>query len=407
LNNNSIRFLICGFALTPMAAFAQVMPLTQDAYVVSGNGNNFGTAATINVGGPTSTAALVQFDLTALPAGVMSANIAKATLTLFVNKVGAAGTVNISVANGPWTELAVTGTNSPVQAAAVASGVPISAAGEYLYVDATAAVQAWLSGTNNNGFIVTPAGAVNVAFDSKESTTTSHPASLSITVTSVGPAGPTGAIGPMGFTGAVGATGTQGPSGVKGATGATGFTGSTGATGAKGATGATGFTGSTGATGATGTQGLIGVTGVKGATGSTGATGTNGTNGALGPQGPTGPAGPAYSDDWMFTSFDVPGGNGISFTSDCGPGKVAISGACGYQNFDGGIFDFTLVYSGVDTANHQAWRCMARNDGIVTRTMTLGAFCITPGTGGSLMLPSGTTQNATPGSSTAIGTIHK
>ena len=88
----------------PLAAMAQSAPLAQDSYVVPGSATNYGSATTMNVGGPNGAQALAQFDLTALPSGTTSAQIAKATLTLFLNKLGAAGTMNISVANGAWTE---------------------------------------------------------------------------------------------------------------------------------------------------------------------------------------------------------------------------------------------------------------------------------------------------------------
>jgi hypothetical protein len=252
-----------------------------------GNGTNYGSASTMNVGGPNGAQALAQFDLTALPAGTTSVQIAKATLTLFLNKVGAAGTFNISVANGPWTELGVNGNNAPVAGAAVASGVSASAASEYITVDTTAAVKAWLTGTNNNGFIITPNdGIVNVVFDTKESATTSHPATLTIVLASSGATGATGATGPAGITGATGPTG----AGTTGATGATGAAGATGPAGATGATGA-GTTGATGATGVTGSAGATGATGV----GTTGATGPAGPTGAAstvaGPQGPAGATG--------------------------------------------------------------------------------------------------------------------
>ncbi len=105
--------------MLPVAAFAQTVPLTQDSYVATNpaTASNYGVGVTLNVGGPTATQGLVQFDLTTLPGGTTSANIAKATLALFVNKLGATGTVNISVANGTWTELGVNGTNAPVPAA--------------------------------------------------------------------------------------------------------------------------------------------------------------------------------------------------------------------------------------------------------------------------------------------------
>lgn len=292
---NPIRLLLCGLAVVPIAAMAQNVPLVQDSYVIPGNGVNFGSATTMNVGGPNSAQALAQFDLTALPAGTTSAQIAKATLTLFLNKVGAAGTVNISVANGGWTEFGVTGNNAPVAAASVASGVLASTASEYITVDATAAVQAWLTATTNSGFIITPNdGVVNVAFDTKESATTSHPATLTIVLASSGARGATGATGPTGTTGATGPTG-AGTTGATGATGATGVTGPAGATGVTGPAGATGATGSTGATGATGATGVgtTGATGPAGATGTSGTNGTNGSNGSAGPAGPTGPTGGA------------------------------------------------------------------------------------------------------------------
>ena len=287
--HNSIRQFLYGLALLPVAAFAQTVPLTQDSYVATNppTATNFGTAVTINAGGPNAGQALVQFDLSTLPTGTTAANIGKATLTLFVNKVAASGTINISVANGPWTEIGVNGTNAPVPGAAVASGVSVSTSSEYLYVDATAAVKSWLSGTTNNGFIITPNdGTVLVAFDSKESATTSHPAALTISLSA------SGAMGATGATGAVGATGATGLPGATGATGATGTgaAGATGPTGPAGATGAVGITGAVGATGASGARGATGATGV-GATGATGPTGV----GATGPIGATGPAGPPGS----------------------------------------------------------------------------------------------------------------
>jgi hypothetical protein len=165
-----------------------------------------------------------------------------------VNNVDAPGTVNISVANGSWSELTVSGRNAPPVPGAAVGEVSVSASGDYVYVDATQAVQNWLNGVvNNNGFIVTPTGhGVKVAFDSKENTTTSHPATLAITLVNSGPAGATGAEGPAG------ATGAQGPAG------ATGAEGPAGAIGAQGPAGATGVRGPAGPTGPSGTAGIFG-----------------------------------------------------------------------------------------------------------------------------------------------------
>lgn len=82
---------MCGLAFLPSLIFAQNAPLTQDSYVIPGISANYGSAVTLDVGGPPGDAALVQFDLTQLPGGTTSANISKATLTLFVTKLGSAG----------------------------------------------------------------------------------------------------------------------------------------------------------------------------------------------------------------------------------------------------------------------------------------------------------------------------
>ena len=317
-------------ALVPIAAFAQTVPLTQDAHVAPGTGTNFGTATAILVGSASNAQSLVQFDLRALPAGTTGARVAKATLSLFVNKVAAAGTVSISVANGAWTETAVNGTTGPVAGAAVASGLSVTTASTWLYVDATAAVQSWLDGiTPNSGFIITPAGGgVSVAFDSKESTTTSHPAELTIILATSGPTGATGATGSNGTngsTGATGATGSNGTNGSTGATGATGSNGTNGSTGATGATGSNGTNGTNGATGATGATGVTGLNGTNGATGTTGPTGlngtngTNGTNGATGPtgnNGPAGPTGPAGSSSFGGDGSDGTTANVCAITAN-------------------------------------------------------------------------------------------
>jgi hypothetical protein len=65
--------------------------------------------------------------------------------------------------------------------------------------------------------IITPNGSVSVSFDSKENTSTSHPAVLSVVLSGSGAGGAAGPTGPTGAKGATGATG----AGVAGATGAT------------------------------------------------------------------------------------------------------------------------------------------------------------------------------------------
>ena len=73
---------------------------------------NYGALQTINVGGASASQGLIQFDVSTVPTGVTPANVSKATLFLFVKAVTAAGTVNISPANGPWTESGVNPSSS-------------------------------------------------------------------------------------------------------------------------------------------------------------------------------------------------------------------------------------------------------------------------------------------------------
>jgi hypothetical protein len=202
-------------------AVAQSLPLVQDSYVVAGSVANFGTATSLTVGGASAAQALIQFDLNSLPPGTPGSRVARAVLTLFVNKIASPGTVNVSVANGPWNENTVTGQNAPSAGAAVISQLPVGlVSASYLNVDVTLAVQNWLNGTTNSGLVITPGGGVNVLFDSKENVNTSHPATLSLTMTNEGSTGPAGPAGPAGIAGPAGPQGAQGPAGPQGPTGA-------------------------------------------------------------------------------------------------------------------------------------------------------------------------------------------
>lgn len=138
--------------MLPFAAYGQPVPLVQDSYVFAslGSAGNYGSAPTLQVNGALPSYGLVQFDLSTLPAGITSANIAKATLVLFVRAVGAGGTINVATANSTsWTESGVTINNSPNGATSIGSltvttGTGPGSAGTYVYLDATVAVQGWL-----------------------------------------------------------------------------------------------------------------------------------------------------------------------------------------------------------------------------------------------------------------------
>jgi len=291
------------------AAWAQTVPLVGDAYILPGSAGNTGGTVTVNVGGVSGFQGLFQFDLSKLPPGTTAANVSGASLRLYVNKVGTAGSVNVNVATALWTEATVTGLSGVGIGQLVAGPIGVSAAGSYLSIPITAQVQAWLTGAPNNGLIVSATSpTTSLFFDSKENTTTSQPAAIEVVLTPpagangpTGPAGAQGASGPAGAAGVTGPTGDAGPQGQPGGTGPTGATGPAGPAGAAGATGPKGPSGATGATGATGPVGPTGPSGPVGATGVAGSGGVAGANGAAGPPGdagatgsagPTGPTGP-------------------------------------------------------------------------------------------------------------------
>jgi hypothetical protein len=307
-----------GLALMQAGAWAQTVPLAGDAFITPGSASNFGGTVNVNVGGVSGFQGLFQFDLSKLPPGTTAANILSASLRLYVNKVGTAGSININVANAAWTESGVTGLSGVAAGQLVAGPIGVSVANSYLSIPITAQVQAWLTGAPNNGLIVTATPSTSLFFDSKENTSTSQPAAIEIVLTppagangATGPVGAPGAAGPAGAAGAVGPIGDAGPQGQPGVTGPTGATGpagpagATGATGPKGPSGAVGPTGATGPAGPTGPAGSTGATGVAGAAGATGATGAAGPPGNTGATGSAGPAGPTGSGGLILNSFTI------------------------------------------------------------------------------------------------------
>lgn len=214
------------------SATGVTLPVQADAYVTASFPvSNFGSVGTMNVaGGGTGARALLLFQPgMSLPGGTTAANISKATLVLFVNKVNTAGAIDVNAAAGPWSESGVNQSNAPSIANLAAANVPVSTATVPLAIDVTAVVKDWVSGTlANNGFVVSASAgspSTSVMFDTKENSATSRPAILDI-VLGGGAPGPTGPTGPAGPSGAQGPTGSPGLAGPQGATGPTGPGGS-------------------------------------------------------------------------------------------------------------------------------------------------------------------------------------
>ncbi len=261
-----------------------------------------GTSTSLDVIAGTNTA-LVQFGLNSIPAGTTGAQIAAAQMTVFVNKVVTPGVLNFSVVSSPWIEATTDLASSPAISGSpfYTTSFSVGAASTFVTLDVTAQVQSWLDNPGTNfGIAISSTGSM--LLDSKESSATSHPAMLNISLTGpqgpagqtgpIGPPGTPGATGPIGQTGPIGAPGTQGAPGTPGTTGPPGQTGSIGPPGTPGAPGAPGATGPQGPAGPAGTTGIFGTNSLNVNQGNaTGATCTIGSVMLV--------AGVVYADNWL------------------------------------------------------------------------------------------------------------
>ena len=165
-----------------MAAYGQITP-SGDAYTNTATPTtNLGTRQLLNVQSASQTA-YIQFDLSSIPSGYTSASIAKATLKLYVNAVTTAGSLNVDFVAGSWSEKTITASLAPALGTTIVSGVALSSANvnDYILIDVTPALGAWLDGTEpNDGIALVANSPLNASFDSKENIINSHPAELDI-----------------------------------------------------------------------------------------------------------------------------------------------------------------------------------------------------------------------------------
>jgi hypothetical protein len=201
LSSFAIGLLLALCAWT--TAYGQITP-SQDAYTNTATPTtNLGTKTVLDVESGSQTT-YIQFDLSSIPAGYTSASIAKATLKLYVNAVTAAGSFNVDYVNGTWSEKTITASVAPALGTTLVSSVPLTSANvhDYVLIDITPAVGAWLDGTEpNDGIALVGSSPLNASFDSKENTTNSHSAELDIvfagggTISGVTTAGGSGLTG--------------------------------------------------------------------------------------------------------------------------------------------------------------------------------------------------------------------
>jgi hypothetical protein len=225
--------------------------LLQETYVDNTKATlNYGTSADLRVlkSGSQSIRAFLKFSLSTLPPGTIAGDIEQARLRFWVNSTSTVmGAITLTPVTSAWSELTLTNNTS----ASLTFGLPkytnltVSSKGNFVSIDVTAWVQAWLAGTlANEGFVIetgTASTSLNLYFDSKESALTSHEPQLEISLLGPpgvegpqGPAGPQGPQGLQGLTGPAGATGPAGPEGPAGTTGAAGPTGPQGIPGMAG-----------------------------------------------------------------------------------------------------------------------------------------------------------------------------
>ncbi len=191
-SRHCVRMLLL-WSVVAASAMAQITP-SDDSYTLTSQPTaNFGAKTILEVESAGATT-FIRFDLSGIPPTVTGSMVAKATLKIYVSTVTTAGSFNVDFVTSPWKESTITANNSPTLGSAIASAVPVTTAdkSQYVLVDVTAAAVEWLNGTTNDGIVIVPDGNASFALNSKETTTTSHPAELDIILT--GPAGPPGPI---------------------------------------------------------------------------------------------------------------------------------------------------------------------------------------------------------------------
>lgn len=205
-------------------AFAVDAVLTDDGTFRdhSGRKQSPGNAPSLQVRDGRSSAA-VRFDLSMLPGAPSGADIAKATLKLWINKVEAPGTIAAVRVGDEWSESELRADSDPGQVEPVAEGIEIGSdrGRSFLVIDVTSAVRDWLDlAAENRGLaIVGTSERVRLSFDSKENVEGGHEPELQIVYTWGGVSGSPDSqflLGPPGPPGPPGATGIDGPVGPAG-----------------------------------------------------------------------------------------------------------------------------------------------------------------------------------------------
>ncbi|HET9531928.1 MAG TPA: DNRLRE domain-containing protein [Blastocatellia bacterium] len=193
---NILLFAACAAIFSP-AALAQ-SSLTDDAHTSTAPrsaDSNFGNNPNLSLS--SSGNVYIKFNLVStLPAGTPGSQVDKATLKLFIGNIASPGKVDVYEVLSPWQESTITANTAPILGSLVATTQQITTdqRGKFLVIDITATVRQWLGsdgqgagGIPNHGIalLAHPVDAntpelINITFDSKENSQTSHEARLHI-----------------------------------------------------------------------------------------------------------------------------------------------------------------------------------------------------------------------------------
>jgi hypothetical protein len=205
----------------PSRAAGQSATVTDDAFLSSnattqllnlnGQGGSLIVAGTNAAVGPLhvgATKTYIKFQLqSSLPPTTGAANVAKATLKLFLSGTNPSGAVDIYPVTSAWTESTLTTAPPTLSSTAFATAITVGNTDQFLVVDVTQLVQQWLEGSANGGLdndgiaLLADTNTTYAVFDSKESLVTSHEPRLEIVLVNSGPQGPQGVPGPPGTPG--------------------------------------------------------------------------------------------------------------------------------------------------------------------------------------------------------------
>src|SRR6266566_9644835 len=206
--------------LLPLRASAQSGTVTDDGFLSSSaatqlvnvNGQGVvlivgGSSATVGAASVGTTKTFIKFQLqSSLPGGVAAANVAKATLNLYLSPgTNPSGAIDIYPIISAWSESTLNASSPPALAStASATGISAGKANSFLVVDVTQLVKEWLNGSASGGIdndgiaLVADTSTTYLVFDSKEGVVTSHEPRLEIVLANSGPQGPVGPQGPQG-----------------------------------------------------------------------------------------------------------------------------------------------------------------------------------------------------------------